>query len=82
MNLYELISGESFNNGELICYICRNHVSLQDYAFFNAAPFHVDCLNNIGEGWKEIADDNRLPFFMWLFDNWERKKVEFETVNG
>ena len=47
------INEESFNNGNVICYICKFPTLPHDDAPCHEACFYVDCLNNMGTGWLE-----------------------------
>ena len=76
------MSEESFNRGDSMCYICKSFILPQEDAFFHGAPFHVDCLNNIGNGWMAAFEPDPVSFFMWIGENWMLGDMEFVVMNG
>ena len=76
------MSEESVNRGDFICYIFKSFISPHEDAFFHGAPFHVECLNNIGDCWIATSEPDPVPFFMWIGENWILGNVEFVVLNG
>ena len=72
---------ETFNRGNGICFLCRFPTLSHEDAFFHGACWHVECLNNLGNGWMATLDPNALPFYLWLFNHWNGI-VEFVMING
>ena len=72
---------ESINQGTAICFLCKAFILPQEDAFYHGAPFHITCLNNLGNGWMETLDPNPIPFFTWLLAHWNGL-VEYVLVNG
>ena len=58
------MSEESINRGNSICYICKILIIPHEEAFIQGAPFHVECFNDIGDGWMDTLEPDPLPFFI------------------
>ena len=76
------MSEKSFNRGDSICYICKSFIFSHVDAFFHGAPFHVECLNDIGNGWMATLEPDPVPFFMWIGEHWILGNMEFVVSNG
>ena len=76
------MSEESFKRGDSMCYICKSSIFSHEDAFFHGAPFHLKCLNNIGNGWMATLEPDPVSFFMWIGENWILGDTEFVVMNG
>ena len=72
---------ESFNKGNEICFLCRFPTLPHEDAFFHGACFHVNCLNDLGNGWMATLEPDPIPFYLWLLSNWDGV-VELVMVDG
>ena len=72
---------ESFDHGNGMCFLCKCFLLPHEDAFFHGAPFHVECLNQLGNGWMEVLEPNPVPFFIWLMNHYNGV-VEVAVVNG
>ena len=53
----------------------------QEDAFHHGACFHVECLNNLGDGWMQTLNPNPLPFYLWIMTH-SNGIVEYVMING
>jgi hypothetical protein len=72
---------ESFDSGRGMCFLCKLFLNPQENAFFHGAPFHVECLNKLGNGWMEVLKLKPVPFLCLLLNHFNGV-VEIAVVNG
>lgn len=68
--LFPSMDKESFDNGNGMCFLCKLFLLPHEDAFFHGAPFHVECLNELGNKWMEVMEPNPVPFFIWLLNHY------------
>ena len=73
---------ESFNKGDSICYICKTSIVLHEDAIFHWAPFYMECLKNIWNGWITTLESDPVFFVMWIIKNWILGNIQFVVLIG
>ena len=71
---------ETFNQANGISLLFKFPTLPHEDAFHHGACWHVECLNNLGNGLMQTLDFNPVPFYLWLL-NHENKIIEYVIIN-